>query len=148
MKNLIFIIFILFFSLDTNVSFSQDCDSCGCATRPTYTQTNSSPFFGGKLKPKRSDINNSDPNSYFPILMVFVQFKNELGDSTTTNFDSWPARRPPNFIDSMIRLSKNSITNWWNAYNGYAISDYWHEFSRGKLHIRGQAVSVILPYDT
>jgi hypothetical protein len=135
----------LFFS---EFVFSQTCDSCGCGTRPGINETdNPGTFFGARYKPNRTDIGGNDSN-YFPILIVFVQFKNELGDSTTTNFESWPARRPPNYIDSVIRFQKNSLVNWWDSYNGYAISDYWHEFSRGKLHIRGRAYSIILPHDT
>ncbi|MEO7358323.1 MAG: T9SS type A sorting domain-containing protein [Ignavibacteria bacterium] len=62
--------------------------------------------------------------------------------------NSWPARRPPNYLDSIVRFNRNSLTSWWDAYNGYDVSDYWHEFSRGKLHIRGKAYSIILPHDT
>jgi len=48
----------------------------------------------------------------------------------------------------MISQNRYSSSNWWDDYNGYAISDFWNEFSRSKLHVRGQAVSVILPQDT
>lgn len=146
MKTLI--VSLLCIILLSSYTLSQDCDSCGCATKPTYTSPDPATFIGGKLKPNRSDLNNTDPNNYFPILVVFVQFKNESGDSTSTDFESWPARRAPNYLNSVIGPDRIALTNWWDSYNGYAISDFWHEFSRGKLHIRGQAVSVILPQDS
>ncbi|MBK9333637.1 MAG: hypothetical protein IPM96_14855 [Ignavibacteria bacterium] len=84
----IFTLVLLMVFINSFPIFPQDCDSCGCATKPTYSSSNPSTFFGGKYKPNRSDHNNSASDNYFPILMVFVQFKNELGDSTTTNYDS------------------------------------------------------------
>ncbi len=49
----------------------------------------------------------------------------------------------------MVRPTRaTSTSSWWNDYNSFAISDYWHEFSRGKLHILGRAESVILSNST
>jgi hypothetical protein len=143
------IIIFCLFSFFYNVSSSQVCDNCSCGISDLpNTQGELDTLIGGRYKPARSDFNNTDPLSYFPILVVFVQFYHESGDSTTTEFNAWPARRPPNYIDSVIRFGRNSLTNWWDSYNGYDVSDYWHEFSRGKLHVNGKAISIILPHDT
>ena len=58
------IVSLLFIILLSSFALSQECDSCGCATKPTYTSPDPATFIGGKLKPNRSDLNNTDPNNY------------------------------------------------------------------------------------
>lgn len=45
-------------------------------------------------------------------------------------------------MNSLITKTRIPQTDYWNAYNGYELSDYWHEMSRGSLHVLGQAVYV------
>ncbi|MDQ3022136.1 MAG: hypothetical protein M3R36_16420 [Bacteroidota bacterium] len=131
-----FLVFISFLIFNQNKLNSQICSDCICGT-PNLQITGYDPdtIKSGRYKPERSDFNNTDPDAYFPILVVFVQFKNESGDSTITDINAWPARRPPNYLDSVIRFDRTSLSNWWDSYNGFAISDYCHVFSRGKYRI-------------
>jgi len=81
------IVSLLFIILLSSFALSQECDSCGCATKPTYTSPDPATFIGGKLKPNRSDLNNADPTNYFPILIVFVQsrMRRETAPILTSN---------------------------------------------------------------
>ncbi|MEO6696001.1 MAG: hypothetical protein ABIY50_08505 [Ignavibacteria bacterium] len=125
-------------------AFCQD-NYDGCGTQILSNESpNPSTFIGGKYKPERSNIGNpSSANDYFPILIVFVQFQGEPY-LVSSNINAWPSMQAPNYINRVISNSRISSSEWWNSYNGYDISDYWHEFSRGKLHVRGRVESVIL----
>jgi len=131
-------LFILIFVFDV---YSQPIDfTCGWSAGPSKTVANP---FTGFFKPTRSDLNGSaasDSSAFFPVLIVFVQFKNEGGDTW------WPQNAAPIYLDSMISPIKRHNTNWWDAYNEKkeTISDYWAEVSRGKLHVVGRAYSVVL----
>jgi hypothetical protein len=146
-KKLSGVLFLLFFLL-FSTSFSQQpfdiypngANSCG-----TVNFTNFSPipnFIGGTCKPPRSDIGGAPQGlDYFPILVVFVTFANE---PDFTGY-GWHAGQAPDYMDSVISLERQpDNSDWWNTYNAFQMSDYWHEFSRGKLHIRGQAIHVPL----
>jgi hypothetical protein len=103
-------------------------------------------FRTGRLKPSRTDVGGAPSGvDYLPILIVFVQYAGQTGGNPNDPND-WVGGQAPNFINNIIKLdrSANSAT-WWDSYNGYMWSDLWHEYSRGKMHIRGQAVSIILP---
>ncbi|MCY7362154.1 MAG: hypothetical protein LH629_08840, partial [Ignavibacteria bacterium] len=127
-------------------------DSCG--TLPFAGESTSpSTFIGGRYKPSRTDIGAtpvSEQLDYFPILVVYIQYKGATGGNFPGNPDSvdaWPAGRAPNYLNRTItNVRANNSSSWWDSYNGYDINDYWHEFSRGKLHIQGEAYSVILPH--
>lgn len=145
---IIIAILILIFNLDIR----SQVDSCG--TLPFSGETSSpSTFIGGRYKPHRTDIGGSPVSEqldYFPILVVYIQYQGETGGNFPGNPDSvdaWPAGRAPNYLNRTItRTRATNSSSWWDSYNGYDINDYWHEFSRGKLHIRGEAYSVILPH--
>lgn len=145
MKILI-IISISFLSLlpHYDPSYSQTITGCGTQTFPGETP-NPGTFFGGKYKPNRSDIGNPLPaDEYFPILVVFVQFDDEP-ELISTDINAWPSGQPPNYIDQVVAPDRIVNSEWWEAYNGFDVSDYWHEFSRGKLHVRGRVESIVLP---
>lgn len=138
--------FILF--LFNNNAFSQQPNiyDCGTLSSPSYSSL--STFVGGNLKPERSDLSlgmPADSTAYFPTLIVLVQFANEPEQSTY-----WPIGGPPTFISEMLSYDKVSRTDWWNSYNPntQTVSSWWHEVSRGKLHVLGQAISVVLDRDT
>ncbi|MEO7358322.1 MAG: hypothetical protein ABIY50_12465 [Ignavibacteria bacterium] len=85
MKALFLIILFSLLVFTEKNSYSQICNNCICGT-PDIAVTGFDPdtITGGRYKPERSDLNNNNPDNYFPILVLFVQFKNETGDSTTT----------------------------------------------------------------
>lgn len=123
-----------------NKSHSQTCIDCNCGTMPFATeQSNPRTLLGGIYKPSRSDIGGApSEESRFPVLIVFISFKDEPGDSTSTHPDAWPAGKPPNYLNALIDTGNIVQSDWWNSYNQYAVSDYWHEFSRGKMHVLGR----------
>lgn len=147
MKKIKFLI-LAFLFLFVNIAYTQPLDSeCGTEIGTGETFTGPS-FFGGKYKPHRSDIGGAPSGQdYFPVLVVFVQFQGEPGDVNNMDLNYWRPGHPPNYANQTIRTSRNSVTNWWDSYNGYDWSDYWHEYSRGKFHVVGRAVSVILPHN-
>lgn len=107
------------------------------------TPQNTSGITGGQWKPERVDQYTEDPNAYFPVLVVFVQFYNDPGNDWQ---NVWPINDHPIFIDKVIAYTKHNNSDWWNAYdeNNYLFSDFWMEASRGHLHVTGQAVNVVL----
>lgn len=146
MKIIYFVLALLLLISITEISYSQYCDSCGCGTVPFVGEDpNPGSFRGGFYKPSRTDI--EDPNAdlqYFPVIIVFIQFQDEPSYSSLDS-NAWPSMQPPNYLNRLISENRITSVNWWDAYNGYNISDYWHEFSRGKLHVTGKAFSIILP---
>ena len=151
--NLLYKLFLIVSTifLSINISFSQICPECVCGTQ-SFSGETSSPgtFFGSRYKPQRTDIGGSPSQTnkdYFPILIVFVQFQNEPY-SYSTDPGAWNSGEAPNYMDNLVPLIRttNSSSNWWNHYDNKDISDYWFEFSRGKFHSKGRALSVILPH--
>lgn len=118
-----------------------------CAEIINYSKTINNTAFGGSNKPERTDYSGIPSDASFPILIVFVQFLNDLGP----NVDYWPAGSPPVFINQMISEDKKYPVNgnWWDTYSeaNELMSDSWLEFSRGHLHVTGKAYSVILDHD-
>lgn len=138
----------ILFGIMINISYSQ-IDSCG--TLPVVEIETNSSFTGGIWKPHRTDIGGANPSTgYFPILVLFIQYQGESGGNFPGNPDSvnaWPAGRAPNYLDQVITATRlPNSASWWDTYNGYDLSDYWHEYSRGKLHAIGEAYSVILSH--
>lgn len=121
----------LILSIQTEISISQTCPECICGTTgPGFEEPDS--LIGGRYKPARTDIWGADPDEdVFPVLIVFVQFQNETY-SYSTDPGAWNSGMPPNYVDNIISEERLSSSTWWNSYNGYAISDYWHEFSIDK----------------
>ena len=114
-----------------------------CATEILSGEDNNDNLAGGYFKPHRSDQGGAPSDQdFFPILLVFVQFYSDPVDQSNS---FWPVGQAPNYMGDMIINERQSGSNWWNSYNGYDVSDYWHETSRGKLHAIGNAYSVILP---
>lgn len=99
--------------------------------------------FTGLFKPIRTDLSGDNPapsEAYYPILIVFVQFKNDV------DYDWWHTNQPPQYLDSMISPIKKTSSQWWNAYdeNKEMVSDYWLEVTQGKFHVCGNAYSIVL----
>jgi hypothetical protein len=105
---------------------------------------------GGLYKPERTNkYPGTNQNSFFRVLVVYVQFKD---DYTYADDINWPAQQPPIYIDSLFANVKNNSygNEWWNAYNENTeiISDYYLEISRGNFHVLGQSVNIILENDS
>jgi hypothetical protein len=145
--NLLVIAFLFLIASNANSQFvpmlypnnANDCGTVGVSNAPLNPNDN----FGGWHRPSRSDIGNAPDWGYFPVLVVFVQFAGEQDISGygwhTTNDGQ------PDWMDSVISYNRISNSNWWDSYNAFQLSDYYQEFSRGKLHVIGQCESVVLP---
>jgi hypothetical protein len=102
--------------------------------------------YSGVFKPTRTDVSNN-PNAVFPILVVFVQFKDENHDPRGV----WPGNEPPYFLGDLIATDKNTNTStpFWEKYNPNTemISSRWAEISRGAFHVTSPSgsFSVVLP---
>lgn len=145
MKNLsiFLVIFILLSSLEIRAQyFGTECGMLGGGPVSPDVVIN------GNYKPVRSDMSNGvivpEPNLLrFPILILFVQFKDEVDDSPLID---WHPNQAPGFLNSMITYDKVSTGNFYDRYNNYYVSDWWHEVSHGKMHVTGQALSIILEF--
>jgi len=120
--------------------FGQNYNSCGTVFNPYLKISNP---FRGLYKPVRTDLSGDEPapdSAYFPVLIVFVQFKNDV------DLPAWHTNEPPVFIDSMISPVKRVSDEWWNAYDEKkeSFSDYFMELSGGRFHLAGKAYSVVL----
>ena len=123
-----------------DIIFSQSID---CGSTPNARESSYPGQFRGLYKPLRTDLSGDAPapsEAYFPVLILFVQFKNDA------DFDWWHTNQAPQYLDSMISPIKRTNTQWWNAYdeNKEMVSDYWMEISQGKMHVCGHAYSIIL----
>jgi hypothetical protein len=123
--------FIVFSFTDVTAQdyYPNDANTCG-TEQQTGAPTNPVDYFGGWYKPARSDVGAPTGSDYFPILVVFVNFQ---GEDDISGY-GWHANGTVDFIDSVISYDRENYSEWWNSYNHYQVSDYWHEFSRGKLH--------------
>ena len=135
-----------------SVTFSQTLDF-DCAFTSNSSSASGS-IFGGSVKPNRTDSSGGvalPSDAYFPVLVVFVQFKGEVSDPR----NSWPQDTSPTYLNNIIARDKNSTGDWWNFYNNTTqiLSSHWAEISRGKFHVTSPtptnvntAFSVVLPY--
>lgn len=138
------LIFILFCEIcEAQINHYFDC---------AMTDPGTHNLFQGRYKPERTDMSGgaplTDTTAVFPVLIVFVQFQNDLHGDVWW----WERGEAPTFIDSLIRFNRSNNPNeWWNAYNQNNkeyVSDYWHEMTRGHLHVVGEAHNIILDHDT
>lgn len=103
--------------------------------------------YSGYCKPERTDYPGVSSEAYFPVLVIFVQFKDDMGPAV----DYWPVGAPPEYLNRVIAPIKkyNASGNWWDTYSSYneGLSDYWMEQSRGKYHVIGKAYSIVLDFN-
>lgn len=142
MKKLILL--LLMISLSSLNSYSQEFQfDCGTVEPESGADNSIANPFVGVFKPVRTDLNGDSiapSNAYLPVIIVFVQFKNDI------NLSDWPSNQPPIYLDSLIADEKNSQTQWWDAYdeNTQSFSDLYMELSRGKMHVLGRSFSIVL----
>ena len=117
-------------------TYSQSLDfDCGSVLNENANNSVSTPF-EGLYKPNRTDTLYGSPlpeDAFLPVLIVFVQFKNEGDDPRHT----WNSNSPPTYLSNLIATQKRTSGDWWNYYNESTeiLSDQWMETSRGKLHV-------------
>lgn len=141
-----------------NISAQYLPDNNGC-----YINSGTGPGSGAMVqmrntlgtKPNRTDISGNNPapdDAYFPVLVIFVQFKNEVSDPRNT----WQMNSAPVYLNKMISKQKKNNGNWWEFYDSETeiLSSHWIEISRGKFHVISpvpeelpSAFSVVLPYE-
>ncbi|MBP9192638.1 MAG: hypothetical protein KBF96_08820, partial [Ignavibacteria bacterium] len=137
--NTLKIIFILILITISNDLLSQTMFEFDCSVSHSSGTNDSidSPY-GGRVKPNRTDLSGGQPapaDSYFPVLVVFIQFKNEPNDPRNT----WPTNSAPTYTGNLIATQKNTVGDWWNWYDPQTeiLSSHWAEISRGKFHVIG-----------
>ncbi len=117
---------------------------CGFFSPPSGANGLVTNPFTGVFKPTRTDV-SSNPNAVFPILVVFVQFKDEELDPR----GFWPKNGDPVFIGDLISTDKKTTGSFWEYYSPTTemISSRWAEISRGAFHVTSPsgAFSVVLP---
>lgn len=139
-KNLC-IFLLLLLCLDTSV-YSQS--ECGTEDFSSGQAPYVNDFYGGYLKPQRTDYSNGSPsqsNATYNMLFVFIQFQDE-----NENSDEWPKGDPPTFMDKFLVKDKNSTGDFWNRYRDSSLSDYYQELSRGAFHVTGESRHLITNY--
>lgn len=130
-----------------NIAFTQTSE-LNCGFIPSNSNMSVVDPTYGIDKPTRSDLSGGVPtssDSYFPVLVVFVQFKDD-----STYAKNWTMNSAPAYLDSMIAQSKPISGNFWEYYNPNTqiLSSQWAELSKGKLHVISPsgAFSVVLPH--
>ncbi len=147
MKTFKLITLLLIFAVSATKVFTQSHNpygfQCSEVTGPPLTQ----PLIGGQFKPESIDKYTSVSTAVFPVLVVFVQFKNDQG----LDAPWWHSGEAPDFLGTTIATRKNTNygSSWWDAYSqeNATLSDFWMEVSRGDFHVTGQAVSVVLTHE-
>lgn len=140
MKNIIKILCI-YFTISIfwgNEVFSQS--ECATQDFPSGSPYGNN-FFGGYLKPQRTDLDNGNPspsNATFNMLFVFVQFQDEYVQS-----GEWPIGDTPTYKSRFIIKDKISSGDYWNRYRDSSISDYYQEVSKGAFHVTGETRHLI-----
>ncbi len=136
-KNL-YIFLLLLLCLDTNV-YSQS--ECGTEDFSSGQAPYVNDFYGGYLKPQRTDYSDGSPSqsdATFNMLFVFIQFQDE-----NENSDEWPKGDPPTFMNKFLDSAKNTSGDFWNRYRDSSLSDYYQELSRGAFHVTGESRHLI-----
>ena len=149
------IFLFIFILIQSSLNAQSTIDMFDCLYNSPSGANNSTAIpFGGFHKPNRTDLSGGQPapsDAYFPVLVVFVQFKGEPSDYR----GSWPQDTSPVYLNNLIARQKDTIGDWWNWYNPETeiFSSMWAEISRGKLHVispvpdtlSSEAFSVVLP---
>lgn len=130
MKNLrtleVCLTFFLLLNCSISISQSQFGFECGFIDSSGLGNSLSFSNFNGLTKPVRTDLSGdtlSPSDAVFPVIIVFVQFKDDNNDW------QWPTNQAPIYLDSLIAETKSYNSNWWDAYDEdkEPISDYWLE---------------------
>lgn len=136
MKNLkVLRIFILLFILSTS-SYSQWIFNFKCGHVDTSSLSVKTDFGTGMTKPM-STIETSNPDYFFRVLLVYVEFKNDNAWPNT----NWPYQQPPVYANDLFAPVKELGIN---AYEDYYISNYFNQISNDKFDMIGDVIHIIL----
>lgn len=118
-----------------------------CEFQPGAWSISAPSLIGGLHKPESIERYTSNQDAYFPVIIVYAQFLNDPGPDWSECY--WHINQAPNYMGTTIALQKRTSSDWWNAYSETTerLSDYWMEVSRGKLHLVGKEVHILLPYE-
>jgi hypothetical protein len=153
MKTLIFLFSIIGAIASQQIHAQMQMSDFDCQLISNSNVATSSSF-RGSVKPNRTDSSGNSlapSDSHFPVLVVFVQFKNEPNDPRNT----WPLDSAPVYLENVIARDKNVAANWWDSYDPdtEVLSSHWLEVSHGVFHVIGPtpsnmspALSVVLPH--
>ena len=103
LKAAFFCVLIIVMLLSQNVCSQFNNFDCGFISPPMGANNLVTNPFTGVYKPTRTDI-SSNPNAVFPILVVFVQFKDEELDPR----GFWPKNGDPAFLGDLIAQYKST----------------------------------------
>ena len=141
MKKYKFIITLIIFMITISNLVAQDyITQCPLSQfTPGYYSPNN--VSGGMWKLHRTDTNNAPYYATLNVLMVFVQFAGETAQAWY-----WPIGDTPVYKNDLLALLKNSSGDYWNRYSNSTatLSDWYQEVSKGKMHVTGEAYSIIL----
>lgn len=132
-------IFIFLLVLITLNVYSQS--DCGTEDFPGGQAPYEFDYFGGFLKPQRTDFSNgspSDENANFNMLFVFIEFADEINED-----DNWPIGEEPGFMNKFLVKDKVLSGDYWNRYRDSSLSDYYIEVTQGTFHVNGEARHII-----
>ncbi|MBV6479903.1 MAG: hypothetical protein HGGPFJEG_02709 [Ignavibacteria bacterium] len=140
MKNIIKILCIYFITLVFLFSSCFSQDTCGTQDFPQGQAPYGNNFFGGYLKPHRTDRDNGNPlsDATLNMLFVFVQFADDSVQSA-----EWPIDNPPTYMNKFLIEERNGSGNFWGRYKDSSLSDYYQEISKGAFHVTGEARHLI-----
>lgn len=141
MKNIKFIISVFIFMITISNLVAQDyITQCPLSQfTPGYYSPNN--VTGGMWKLHRTDENNAPAFATLRVLLVFVQFADEIIEA-----NYWPIGDTPVYKNDLLALVKDTVGNYWDRYSDSTetLSDWYQEVSKGLMHVTGRAYSIIL----
>jgi hypothetical protein len=115
-----------------NAVFSQDYNPYGfqCSMNVQNPPEPDNLLIGGLYKPESIDVYTSDPQAFFPVLFVFVQFPNDPGPDA----NYWAKASAPVYLNQVIATDKKTSASWWDASN-YPSGIYIYTLETGDIKI-------------
>ena len=130
--------FILLLVLSATVN-TQWLYNFNCGMTDTLDVPGTSLFGTGMTKPMSTlPLNNTDV--YYRVLLVYVEFKNDVTGETTY----WEPGEIPTYGNNLFASEKELGIN---AYEGKYISNYFNKISNDQFDMVGDVVHLTLPYE-
>jgi M6 family metalloprotease-like protein len=116
--------FVLILQCSTRAFASTGPDTSSCGLKAAFSEPDQ---VGGIYIPSET------PNSFFRILVIFAEFK----DDTSYQVGDWPVDKPPNYMNTFV---DSTVTENSTVGN---ITQYFREMSLGKMTVIGKSYFVI-----